>query len=140
MLQEQLQRQQQSSTYEWDEKIDDRLTLSRVMIWISAPQQRFLLLSNIAAACKGLKGGALASAVYNFRFHGDPKVKTLVLELLSAICLPLQQMMNRWLIDGEIEDPQSEFFIEMLTDTGFDRFWHAKYRIRQSMLPTFINR
>lgn len=48
-------------------------------------------------------------------------------------------MLVRWLLDGEIEDPYDEFFIEELPDIELDRLWHEKYRIQTSRLPAFIS-
>lgn len=48
-------------------------------------------------------------------------------------------MLIRWLLDGEIEDPFSEFFIEELPDVELDRLWHEKYRLQQKRLPAFIS-
>jgi gamma-tubulin complex component 3 len=138
MLQTQLNRQKCQNSYDWCKEQNDSLSLSKVMWWVTEPMQRMQALVNIGTACKDLKGGALASAVYQFLYSGDPSVKALVRELLLAICIPLQQMLSVWLLEGEIEDVHGEFFIEELPEVGSDRIWHEKYRLRKNMVPSFI--
>lgn len=47
-------------------------------------------------------------------------------------------MLSRWLLDGEINDPCNEFFIEAKTIISAERLWHDKYHVRISMVPSFI--
>jgi gamma-tubulin complex component 3 len=138
MLQTQLNRQKSQSIHEWSLDQNESLTLLKVMLWVTEPMTRMQTLLTIGSACKDLKGGALASAVYQFFYSGDPAVKMLVRELLLAVCIPLQQMLSVWLLDGEIEDKHGEFFIEELPEVGSDRIWHEKYRLRKNMIPSFI--
>lgn len=111
----------------------------KVLVWAEDPQYRLRWIATIAEACQEKKGGALASVVYEFLNNGDPSVKSLVRELLLAVCGPLKHMLSRWILEGEIIDPHGEFFIECLTEVGSDSLWHGKYRVRSSMLPTFIS-
>lgn len=48
-------------------------------------------------------------------------------------------MLSRWLLDGEINDPCNEFFIEAKPIIAAERLWHDKYQVRQSMVPSFIS-
>lgn len=101
---------------------------------------RLQWLTTISEACQEKKGGSLASAIYNFQYNGDQTVKNLVNELLLAVCGPLQYMLCKWLLEGEINDPYLEFFIEILPEVGSDRLWNDKYRVREIMLPSFISK
>lgn len=58
--------------------------------------------------------------------------------VLKAVCKPLYVMLSRWLLDGEINDPCKEFFIEAKTIISAERLWHDKYHVRSSMVPSFI--
>lgn len=49
-------------------------------------------------------------------------------------------MLSRWLLDGEINDPCNEFFIEAKTIISAERLWHDKYHVRSSMVPSFITK
>lgn len=103
------------------------------------PRERLQWLTNIASACQEKKGGALATEIFAFKNDGNTKRKTLVHDMLVAVCTPLQYMLAKWLIEGEINDPHSEFFIEVLPEVGTDRLWNDKYRVRETMLPCFIS-
>lgn len=88
----------------------------------------------------GQNGGALASTVYEFSHHGDPRVKKLVKRVLESVSEPLYNMLLRWITDGELDDPYNEFFIESCAEVAGERMWHEKYQVRDSMVPSFINR
>lgn len=141
-LQEQLNRHRRN----WNDGGNDgdggggeNISLLKLMMWVAEPLHRFQWLVEIADACQEKKGGELASAVAMFQRSADPSVQSLVHELMIAVCGPLQHMLSKWLLEGEIDDPHSEFFIEILPDIEPDRLWSDKYRVREAMLPTFIS-
>lgn len=65
----------------------------------------------LADSVKGLKGGALATAVQRYAQHGDPFVRGLLVGVLTATCSPIYDMLERWMLEGRLEDPHGEFFI-----------------------------
>lgn len=117
----------------------DGLTLRRLLCWVSEPQFRLQWLANLALECQDKKGGALISTVYSFLQHGAPLVQTIVRRILKDLCTPLLRMLTRWLLDGYIDDPCGEFFIEARPVHKEERLWHDKYHVRSSMLPVFIS-
>ena len=117
-----------------------RVTLSHLHLWAYDPLETLKWLASIVRTCQGQKGGALASAVYEFSNHGDASVKKLVKRILESVCDPLYNMLIRWIADGELDDPYREFFIETCADITGDRMWHEKYQVRNSMLPSFITK
>ncbi|XP_055585981.1 gamma-tubulin complex component 3 [Uranotaenia lowii] len=137
ILQEDLNRQRRERTTTLTG--GDRLTLMKLRLWLSGPMERLQWLALISESCKELKGGALATVVHDYTTNGYPENRKLALELLRSSCIPLQHALIRWLINGEIVDPNCEFFIEEISEVGFDQLWHQKYRIRRSMLPSFIS-
>lgn len=116
------------------------VTLSHLHLWTCDPFETLKWLASIVRACQGLKGGALASAVYNFSCHGDANVKNLVKRILESVCNPLYNMLMKWIADGELDDPYKEFFIQACADVSGDRMWHDKYQVKNSMLPSFISK
>ncbi|XP_043288124.1 gamma-tubulin complex component 3 [Venturia canescens] len=118
----------------------DYVSLSHLRLWAFDPLETLKWLASIVRACQSHKGGALASAVYEFGHHGDPAVKKLVKRILESVCDPLYNMLIRWIADGELDDPYKEFFIEACSDVGGDRMWHEKYQVRDSMVPSFISK
>ena len=133
IIQEEVNRaQSQSGLY--------RVTLSHLHLWACDPLETLKWLASIVRACQGQKGGALASAVYEFSNHGDAVVKKLVRRILESVCDPLYNMLIRWIADGELDDPYREFFIETCADITGYRMWHEKYQVRNNMLPSFITK
>lgn len=140
MLQEQFNRQRLPENDAAGDGVREKLTLRKIEIWIREPCIRFQWLANIADACQEKKGGALASEIHRFKHNGNTVISNMVHDLLVAVCQPLQYMLSKWLLEGEINDPHSEFFIEVLPEVGTDRLWNDKYRVRESMLPSFISK
>ncbi|XP_034947790.1 gamma-tubulin complex component 3 [Chelonus insularis] len=118
----------------------ESVSLSHLHLWASDPLGNLKWLAIIVKKCQTEKGGALASVVYQFSHHGDPKVKKLVKRILKSVCEPLYSMLIRWINDGELDDPFQEFFIEARADVVGDRMWYEKYQVRNTMVPTFINK
>lgn len=97
-------------------------------------------ISEILQTCKNLKGGPLASALYEHLYNGNPMMKALAKSFLKAACRPLQNMLSHWLLEGEIKDPHNEFFIEEIKEVSSDRLWHHKYRVVHNRLPVFVSK
>lgn len=120
-------------------KMGERVTLMKLMLWSIQPLARFQIILTVANKCQYKKGGAIASAIFDFQSNGDPNVTLVTRELLRSVCVPLVHMLSRWLLDGVIEDPHGEFFIDSLAEINADRLWHDKYRVREALLPNFIS-
>lgn len=140
MLQEQLNRHRHSLTHRGKLNAGEKLTLHKIELWIREPSIRLKWMASVAEACQEKKGGALATEIFRFKHNGNSKIKTLIRDLLVAACTPLQYMLSKWLLEGEINDPHSEFFIEVLPEVGTERLWNDKYRVRETMLPCFISK
>ncbi|XP_022918951.1 gamma-tubulin complex component 3 [Onthophagus taurus] len=114
------------------------LSLRRMSVWVAEPQMHLQWLAYIAEQCSDKKGGALVSMVHGFLQHGAQCVQKVSEKVLSAVCRPLYLMLSKWLLDGEINDPCGEFFIEARNVSNAERLWYDKYYVRQSMIPSFI--
>ena len=85
------------------------------------------------------RGGALISAIFGFLHHGDPVSSATVKTLLTCVCKPMYNMILKWIFDGILEDPFTEFFIaDNMKVQDESRLWHDKYSIRRSMIPKFM--
>lgn len=116
------------------------LTLIKLFSVLSEPHNRLRSISEILQTCKNLKGGPLASALYEHLYNGNTVHKGLAQSFLKSACRPLQNMLSHWLLEGEISDPHNEFFIEEIKEVSSERLWHHKYRVVNSRLPVFISR
>lgn len=141
-LQEQVNRSmevKESGLLNGNKGAGDRVTLMKLMLWSIQPLARFQCILTVATKCQYKKGGAIASVIFDFLSNGDPNVKLVTKELLRSVCVPLVHMLSRWLLEGVIEDPHGEFFIDSLAEINSDRLWHDKYRVREALLPNFIS-
>lgn len=107
---------------------------------MSEPQKRLKIISEILHQCRNLKGGKLASCLYDQLYNGNPSIRSIVESFLRATCRPLHAMLSSWLLDGEIKDPHKEFFIEEIKEVSTDRLWHHKYRVTFHRVPNFISK
>jgi gamma-tubulin complex component 3 len=64
-----------------------------------------------------LYGGALASRLHGHSMHGDPAISSMVQRIMNSVCSPLYSMINRWILHGELLDPNKEvhFFVFLTT-------------------------
>lgn len=109
---------------------NNELTLRNLLCWVEEPMFKLQWLANIASECQNKKGGLLVSAVFAFLQHGSPVVQDIVRTILKAICTPLLRMIMRWILDGFLEDPCGEFFIEARSVVKEEKLWHDKYHVR----------
>ena len=59
--------------------------------------------------------------------------------LLTTVCKPMYSMILKWIFDGILEDPFTEFFIAANPKVNDEsKLWHDKYSIRRSMIPKFM--
>ncbi|KAI8049629.1 Spc98 family-domain-containing protein [Syncephalis plumigaleata] len=92
--------------------------------------------------CADQKGGALVSQIHAYSDHGDPFIRQFVEETLEEVSRPFYEMLQRWIYEGELEDPHQEFFVicnEAITDDGEVDIWRDRYTIQSSMIPGFIH-
>ena len=116
------------------------LTLVQLEVHMRRPLERLRRLVSVCDACQDKKGGALATVVHSHLRNGDQSARNVVHTLLVAVCKPLYAMLSRWILDGELEDPFQEFFIQTnLKIKSDDQLWHEKYKVRESMVPSFIS-
>lgn len=78
------------------------------------------------------------SMVHDYTQHGDPLIQQFIHHMLERISAPFYVMLQRWIYEGELEDPRTEFFIAANPDVEEEDMWQSKYFIREEMLPAFI--
>ncbi|KAJ1547272.1 Gamma-tubulin complex component 3 [Nowakowskiella sp. JEL0078] len=133
------------------------LSLKRLVVWTFEPLQRMRMMAVIVEVCRGLKGGVLLSKIHSYMSHGDPVVQKFVADLLAEVSKPFYAMLRRWIYEGELEDPYSEFFVAVVAgdgksstesatglvfgdieSRGEENLWKNKYVLRNDMVPTFV--
>ncbi|CAH9079369.1 unnamed protein product [Cuscuta epithymum] len=114
------------------------LSLRRLSVWFAEPIVKMRLMAVLVDNCKVLKGGSMAGAIHIHAQHGDPLVKDFMKRLLHRVCSPLFEMVRRWVLEGELEDLFSEFFI-VSQPVKAESLWREGYRLHSAMLPSFIS-
>lgn len=60
--------------------------------------------------------------------------------MLLQMCVPLFDMIRRWVFEGVLDDPAYELFIVPSSGSGSSRdLWRDAYRLELAKLPPFIN-
>nr|XP_043609048.1 gamma-tubulin complex component 3 [Erigeron canadensis]XP_043609049.1 gamma-tubulin complex component 3 [Erigeron canadensis] len=114
------------------------LSLRRLLVWFSEPMVKMRLMAVLVDSCRGLKGGALAGAIHMHAQHGDPLLHDFMKGLLRRVCSPLFEMVRSWVLEGELEDIFSEFFV-LGQSVKAESLWREGYRLHSAMIPSFIS-
>lgn len=124
---------------ESQERTNTPVTFRRLAVWSLEPLENLKFLAILVDACKSKRGGLIASTVYQYLRHGDPMVQQLMSRILECVAAPIFKMIKNWVIDGDLEDPYSEFFVRSNPDVNIDKLWSRKYVLEMEMVPTFID-
>ncbi|KAI8367323.1 Spc98 family-domain-containing protein [Blakeslea trispora] len=119
---------------------DQSLTLKRLFVWTLECYQKLRLMSVLVDVCRDQKGGALISIIHNYTKHGDPFIKTYLINMLQVVSRPFYDMLERWVYEGELNDPYDEFFVACDPSVSEDELWQHKYALREDMLPSFFSK
>ncbi|KAG6504408.1 gamma-tubulin complex component 3-like isoform X1 [Zingiber officinale] len=114
------------------------LSMRRLQVWLAEPTVRMRLMAVLVDGCRALRGGAMAGAIHEQAHHGDPLVQDFMGRLLLRACSPLFEMVRSWVLEGELEDMFSEFFIQSQAVKA-EALWQEGYQIQAAMLPSFIS-
>lgn len=114
------------------------LNLRKLYLWIQEPLERLKWLAIICDSVKGLKGGAICSAIHSYILTGSPQTKHFITRIIREVSCPILRMIKEWMLEGEINDPYSEFFIEVNPNVSDDKLWTDKYKLNYIMIPAYF--
>ena len=60
--------------------------------------------------------------------HGDPIVNSVLVSLLADCCVPFMEAIQRWVLQGELRDPFSEFLVAANEGVSDVELWQRGYR------------
>ncbi|XP_054706621.1 gamma-tubulin complex component 3-like [Uloborus diversus] len=118
--------------------VSNSLTLHRLSVWFFEPHIQLKVLASVVDACKGKKGGALASVLFLHVQHGNENTKMLIQDLLKVVTRPLVKMLSNWIYCGELEDVFGEFFVATNIAVPDCSLWQERYSLNKAMIPSFI--
>ncbi|CAJ0632189.1 7153_t:CDS:10 [Entrophospora sp. SA101] len=110
-----------------------------LVVWSQDYLLKFRLMSVLVECCKQQRGGALVSTIYKYTYNGDPFIQNFINNILEEVSKPFFEMLQRWIYEGELEDPFEEFFVACDPNVEEEDLWQSKYKIRKDMQPTFIS-
>ncbi|KAI3678183.1 hypothetical protein L6452_37467 [Arctium lappa] len=114
------------------------LSLRRLSVWFVEPMVKMRRMAVLVDSCKDFKGGALAGAIHLHAQHGDPLLHDFMKQLLRRVSSPLFEMVRSWVLEGELQDLSSEFFVSGQSIT-VESLWREGYHVHHLMLPSFIS-
>jgi gamma-tubulin complex component 3 len=113
--------------------------LRQIQVWSSEPLERLRWLGIVCDAVEGLKGGNFLSALFSYSKTGHPGTKALMSRLLQQVSVPYLQMIESWMIEGELNDAFHEFFVEENLDLNDESLlWTDKYWLIKDLVPGFL--
>ncbi|KAJ0796166.1 putative gamma-tubulin complex component protein [Helianthus annuus] len=115
------------------------LSLRRLAVWFVEPMVKMRRMALLADSCKDLKGGALAGEIHLHAQHGDPLLHEFMKRLLLKVSSPVFEMVRSWVMQGNLQDLHSEFFVSEQSVKP-ELLWKEGYQINYLMLPSFISK
>lgn len=119
-------------------------------------------MARLVDGVSNLTGGALISRLHAHSRHGDEEYARLIQRILDSVCAPIDNMLTRWLLHGELNDPHREFFVianqqhhassyhstvavvrnqnlpNNLPASFSNNLWREAYLLREELLPNFL--
>jgi len=114
------------------------LNLRKLYLWVQEPLERMKWLAVITDSLFNLKGGAICSAINTFVLNGSTATRFFISRILKEVSAPILTMIKSWMLEGEINDPHGEFFVETDPTVGDAKLWTEKYSLNYVMIPTFL--
>ena len=99
------------------------LNLRKLYLWVQEPLDRMKWLAIIIDSIQNLKGGAICSAINTFTMNGSPSTQQFINRILKEVSAPILSMIKTWMIEGEINDPFREFFVDTDPSVPDEKLW-----------------
>ena len=124
----------------------NKLTLQTLWFYVQPAMAVMIILAEICrqTAAQELQGTELLNLLHGKmqQMSGSQNAQALLQKLLEAGSVPYFEMLEKWLCDGAIQDPYSEFMIEedptiettMTTPNLQSAYWQQRYQIRKTYL------
>lgn len=114
--------------------------LKHLQIWCNEPLERLKWLCIVCDAVDGLKGGNFLSALFSYSKIGHPGTKALMTRVLESVSAPYLNLIENWMLEGELTDSFHEFFVEENLDIKDESLlWTDKYWMIKELVPGFFS-
>ncbi|CAG5112812.1 Oidioi.mRNA.OKI2018_I69.chr2.g6986.t1.cds [Oikopleura dioica] len=103
-------------------------------IWLQKLELLYLITWNI----REKRGAPILSVVHHFSVHGGAEISEMVHRILAVLQKTYEQMIYRWIFEGQIKDSCDEFMIDERRNAKPEEFWSNKYYLRKTHMPSYI--
>lgn len=119
-------------------------SLHTALAWTLPLRATLRWLADAAEAVRGLRGGALLSALHARAAHGDPDVRAAAMHVLGRAARPLLRMAAEWIWSGAHADPHAEFFVAEAENKDArgslaDREFAGRFVLEPARVPSFFS-
>lgn len=126
--------------------LEGKLTFQKLWFYVQPAMSVLSVLAEICqkTAIHDLRGTELLNLLHLqiLQFSGSQNSQALLQKLLEAGCVPYFQVLEKWLCEGILNDPFSEFMIEedkevQIMNTTSDlqsAYWLNRYKVRKTYL------
>lgn len=128
-----------------DPSVKGQLSLRRLEVWLSEPQQRLRVVTSCLETALPLRGGHVINALHTMSKHGDIIVRRSIKPLLEEACVPYFICILRWITEGTLDGQTTDFMIKD-QDLGsggapisIASQWRFGHKLEASMQPNFIS-
>lgn len=99
--------------------VGGKITLTRCIVLLQEATQGLRLIYSILKESESLVGGQLLSLIHSYTYNGDQFISKFATRILPKVTKPFFDILNKWVVSGQLVDPHREFFVKNERDTGF---------------------
>ena len=120
------------------DKRSQNLNLKNIVLWTSIPKETLKWFAACCESLHSLKGTSVLSQIYSFVHYGG--CNNYLNNILNEVSKPFILFVMNWIKYGELQDPNKEFFVDILTGIKDDDIWNLQYQLVGKNVPNFIKR
>ena len=114
------------------------LNLKNIVLWTLVPKETLKWIAACCEALHTLKGTSVLSQIYSFVHYGG--CNKYLNNILNEVSKPFINFVINWIKYGELQDPNKEFFVDILSGIKDDDIWNLQYQLIGKNVPNFMKR
>ena len=119
-------------------KKSQNLNLKNIVLWTLVPKETLKWIAACCEALHSLKGTSVLSQIYSFVHYGG--CNKYLNNILNEVSKPFINFVINWIKYGELQDPNKEFFVDILSGIKDDDIWNLQYQLIGKNVPNFMKR
>jgi hypothetical protein len=114
------------------------LNLKNIVLWTLVPKETLKWMAACCEALHPLKGTSVLSQIYSFVHYGGCNKH--LNNILNEVSKPFNNFVINWIKYGDLQDPNKEFFVDILSGIKDDDIWNLQYQLIGKNVPNFMKR